>query len=149
MNTRRCGDCGACCDVLGVPGFKEQRARCPHMRPCGTNRCTIHADPEKPDACAGYVCMWLQGNFQPGDRPDQLGVIFDGHEQDGYYVVMAREVRPGAASAGRAARLIDQMSVGMVVIVVPHDDGNRRLVCRNRAIVAKLRPKLAALGVRV
>ena len=146
---RKCGECGACCDVLAVPGLKEARTRCQHMKSCGTNRCRIHARPEKPSACSGYSCMWLDGHFQPGDRPDQLGVFFDAHEQDGYFIVSAREIRPGASLSGRPAQLIDQMSTGMVVIVIPHDDGNRRLVCKNSAIVTKIRPRLATLGIRV
>lgn len=119
------------------------------MKSCGTNRCRIHASPEKPSECSGYSCMWLQGHFQAHDRPDEINVIFDGHEQDGDYIVTAREVRQNASKAPRAAQLIDSMAAGLIVIVVPFDDGDRRLVCKNRAIVEKLRPRLANLGIRV
>ena len=147
---RKCGDCGACCDVLGVPGLKEPRSRCPHMKSCGTNRCQIHKSPEKPEACSTYRCMWLDGMFLTGDRPDQIGLIFDGARDDGgHYLVTAREVRQDASRSGRAAQLIDQMATGMVVIVVPHDNGNRRIVCKNPEIVRKLRPRLANLGLHV
>jgi hypothetical protein len=146
---RKCGSCGACCVVLGVPGLKEPQTPCPHMKSCGTNRCRIHASPEKPDVCSTYSCMWLQGHFQAHDRPDEIDMIFDGHEKDGDYIVTAREVRPGSSRTPRAAQLIDSMAAGLVVIVVPHDNGKRRLVCKNRAIVEKLRPRLANLGIRV
>lgn len=144
---RRCGDCGVCCDVLAVPDFKPANTRCKHMSACGTNRCRIHASPEKPSVCSTYQCMWLMGHFQTGDRPDKLGVFFDAHEVDGYYLVVARETRSGNAKAGNAARLIEKMSHGMLVVVVPPDDGPRRLVCNNRAIAQKLQPKLRQLGL--
>lgn len=94
--------------------------------------------------------MWLAGHLLTGDRPDRIGMIFDGaRDQDGHYIVTAREVRPDSSRSGRAAQLVDQMAAGMVVIVVPHDNGNRRIVCKNPQIIAKLRPRLANLGLHV
>jgi coenzyme F420-reducing hydrogenase beta subunit len=146
--TRKCGECGACCTVLAVQGLKEAGVPCPHMKGCGTNRCRIHADPSKPAVCAGYSCMWLQGNFLASDRPDKIGVLFDANEVDGYYLVTAREARFGAAAGTRAKDLIEKLAKGCAVVVVPfNNDANRRLICSNPEIVAKLAPKLRAAGL--
>lgn len=145
---RKCGECAACCTVLGIEEIgKPPNAACPNMKSCGTNRCKVHQTPALPSVCSGYLCMWLTGNFTADDRPDKIGVIFDGNEVDGYYILSAREVWAGAASSPRAKELIDKLARGTVVIVIQHASETRRLICSNAGIIATLRPRLQAAGL--
>lgn len=149
MTGRKCGDCGACCVVLGVAGFKEPCVTCQHLKPRGTNRCGIYGSPEKPEDCSTYQCGWLQGLLGPNDRPDRLGLIFELSVQDECAVVTAREVWTGAADGAVAARVLDGMSTKSAIIVVRFNSSNRKLLCRDYEIVKKLRPRLANLGIHV
>ena len=146
---RKCGDCGACCAVLAVPGLKGENETCPNIKPCGTNRCRIHDKPELPAACSGYRCGWLDGMFKVDDRPDKLGVIFDATKApgDSYYIVAAREVRPKAAESPRAAELIRVVANEAAVVIVPATGTKRRLVCNSPSIVERLRPLLRQQGL--
>ena len=93
--------------------------------------------------------MWLDGLLAGAEKPDRIGLVLTARDDpDGYVLVMAHETRPGTAQHGRGKVLLEQLARGVVVVVVPHDNGKRRVICYNPEIVKKLRPKLAQLGVR-
>lgn len=149
MSNRKCADCGACCTVLGVAGFKKPCVTCQHLKPRGTNRCGIYGKPEKPEDCSSYQCGWLQGLLGPDERPDRLGLIFELSVQDDCPVVTAREVWHRAAEGANAMRVLDGMSTKSAIIVVRFNSESRKLLCRDYEIVKKLRPRLATLGIHV
>jgi SEC-C motif-containing protein len=75
--SRRCGECTACCDgwVAGTIRGHEMRpgVRCHFV---GEGRCTIYEErPVSP--CRNFVCGWLAPDspFPDDFRPDKLGVI--------------------------------------------------------------------------
>lgn len=73
MSERACGDCAACCMVLGVRELdKPACQRCDHQVAKG---CGVYA--ERPSSCRVYRCAWLDGLGERRDRPDRLGVVLD------------------------------------------------------------------------
>lgn len=49
---------------------KPAHTRCQHLQ---DDRCDIY--PTRPNQCAKYRCMWLQGEFRDDERPDIARVI--------------------------------------------------------------------------
>lgn len=141
---RSCGDCTACCMVLGVkPIEKPAFQACSHQ---GKGGCGIYAT--RPTPCRVYRCAWLDGMGQRKHRPDRLGVIVDqvapanvaelearAQAGDAGAVaeverhrksLRAREVRPGGLHGKRAKALLEGLTrAGLLVQLVPF--GGRRL----------------------
>lgn len=68
---RDCGPCRLCCILPALPSIgKLGHVPCKHLCDEG---CKIYA--KRPNACAKYRCMWLDGHFDEEDRPDKVGVI--------------------------------------------------------------------------
>jgi len=79
-----CGDCSACCTIMGVEmepiadAFKPERQRCGYERKCGG--CSIYEN--KPDSCESFMCLWLASQCFDGGmpdkwRPDRVGAVLD------------------------------------------------------------------------
>jgi hypothetical protein len=101
-----CGECTACCDVIGVLELgKPYYARCEHLN-CG---CGIYTS--RPQQCAQYRCAWHAGML--GDRvdrrPDKTGVIFQYEPENGKWVLGIYEVVAGAADSDRTRYLRDMI----------------------------------------
>lgn len=135
---RTCGDCTACCTVLGVKQIEKQPFHtCAHQ---GRKGCTIYE--ERPGTCAAYRCSWLDGMGARRDRPDRLGVIFDqaappnvreleelaaGGNADAAEElrkargsIRVREVRPRALHDRRVARKLETLArAGFTVRLIP------------------------------
>jgi hypothetical protein len=115
---RSCGPCAACCDFPAVPSLgKPAYQLCQHSGPTG---CAIYG--ERPAPCQAYTCLWLDGEFDEGHRPDQLGLVFDlptvieeHSDYEGIRVICAREVRQGARQRPEALRVLLRLARGMVV----------------------------------
>jgi len=102
-----CGDCRACCTVVGVPEIDKANFQ-PCKHECGTG-CSIY--PERPGSCRNYFCGWKWGMIEGDERrrPDNLGVIFDFQAFPAPGVLRAWEVRPGAASEPPARYLMQKL----------------------------------------
>ena len=106
---RSCGPCTACCVVFAIEVLsKPEYVRCSHRDSAG---CTIYE--ERPKACQAYACLWLEGEFDVGQRPDLVGLALDlptAIDEDpdyaGMTVICAREVRPNSAEEVPAQKLI-------------------------------------------
>jgi hypothetical protein len=73
---RSCGDCNACCEAPPIHDGHFRKPRgvlCREWRQ-GT-RCGIYQT--RPAACQDYLCAYLRGDFEEGDRPDKTGVLID------------------------------------------------------------------------
>jgi hypothetical protein len=113
---RSCGDCQACCVLLGVRELEKPRHHaCVHMGPKG---CGIYAD--RPQACRDYQCGWLTGfGTGPAERPDRLGLIVDRPANLPDRVV-AREVWRGAFGRRRVKKILEALHrSGVKVQLVP------------------------------
>lgn len=68
-----CGDCTVCCELWAISELnKPKHEMCSH---CTGTGCGNYQ--QRPDACKGYECMFLQGDWPVGLRPDKCGVVFD------------------------------------------------------------------------
>jgi hypothetical protein len=71
---RECGDCNACCDLLGIDTPELQKdpgTQCPH---CTSAGCAVYE--ERFPVCRSYFCVWRRIAALPEEaRPDRLGVF--------------------------------------------------------------------------
>ncbi|HYE92708.1 MAG TPA: hypothetical protein VEA38_16885 [Terriglobales bacterium] len=134
---RTCGDCDACCLILGVKSLeKPPHQRCEHQCEKG---CGIYES--RPDPCRNYRCSWLDGQIGiRRDRPDRLGVIFDAMApnpvvqaraeageteaialvEKARRTVRAREVSHGAFGRERVKRWLRELhGLGVTVQLIP------------------------------
>jgi hypothetical protein len=139
---RGCGECRACCVVLGFearpdesPFTKPAGVACPHVCPTG---CAIYD--ERPPVCRRFQCAWLQTPTLPASlRPDRCGVLFAMNENvlgEGF-AVYAYEMRPGAAEREPAAWLLEQVAREATVILV-RTDGRREVWSADPAVQERL-----------
>jgi hypothetical protein len=125
VNFRSCGDCQACCTVVGVQELdKPQWTRCPHQCQSG---CAIYE--ARPRSCRGYSCLWAAGllNGDEQQRPDRIGIILDLRTLDDgtsdsvkpgdRVLIQVWEVWPGAMDQPQGASLINRIAEQCLVIV--------------------------------
>ena len=125
VSFRSCGDCQACCTVVGVQELsKPHWTRCQHQ--CATG-CAIYE--ERPRSCRGYSCLWAAGLLDGDERrrPDRLGIIFDLRTAENTasdsvrpgdsVVLQVWEVWPGALDQPTAAGLVDRIAEKCLVVV--------------------------------
>jgi len=110
--TRECGSCSACCQVLEVRATGSAAwSRCASQRDGGG--CASYET--RPECCARYRCLWLDGEGEEEDRPDRAGVILDAGLTSifqptwGPGAVCVREVSAGSSRGTRARRLISNL----------------------------------------
>jgi hypothetical protein len=126
MPKRSCGECRACCVVLGFearddesPFEKPAGQACPQLVQIG---CGIYQD--RPPVCRRFQCGWLSAPNLPAElRPDRCGVLFCTNDSvlgEGH-AVYAYEMRPGAADAPLPSWLIGSLAREMPVILVRGD----------------------------
>ncbi|HEX4146484.1 MAG TPA: hypothetical protein VHY91_23490 [Pirellulales bacterium] len=111
---RVCGDCTACCTVMGVVELgKANYQRCLHE--CG--RCTIYE--ARPSVCRTWSCGWLLGAIEGDERrrPDRLGLMFNSEHLAGKPVTVAYEVWPGAGRQPNSKYLLGKMSQAAPIIL--------------------------------
>ena len=100
--SRSCGTCSACCRWPSVAQLdKPAKTPCHNLRKCG-HGCTIY--PTRPSAC-NYACSWLRGAGEKLDQPGRCGVLVDVRVTQFGEVLVAHQLRPGAAASklGRKA----------------------------------------------
>lgn len=75
---RSCGECQACCTVIGIQGDKNcppsgVYEACTHLCEKG---CGIYS--YRPEECRTYECLWQRGLLTKDEhRPDRLGILID------------------------------------------------------------------------
>ncbi len=123
VNFRACGDCQACCTVVGVEELhKPNWTRCAQQ--CETG-CAIY--PDRPRTCRGYSCLWAAGLLEGEDerRPDRLGILLDLRSESNSdsvrpgdrVLIQAWEVWPGAMDQPEGAALLNQIAERCLVLV--------------------------------
>lgn len=118
---RRCGECTACCSALAVAELNKPRYRaCDHICPQG---CAVYA--ARPQSCADYHCLWLDGHLREADRPDRLGVIFtvtaDPEHPERGNIPMLVEYHAGALEKPRVLAAIAQLTARKPVVVITRE----------------------------
>lgn len=118
---RKCGKCTACCTVIGVSSLeKPPNSVCEHE--CGKG-CRIYT--ERPEQCASYTCLWLEGWLESRHKPHRFGLIFDrmlkgegGDVWDEIPFVVVRPVRPNAHKSREARVVLEGLSKRMIVMLL-------------------------------
>jgi hypothetical protein len=69
-----------CCTHLKIDEHdfqKEAGVPCVHLVQDnrGGHKCGIYSPDTRPSICRNFLCGWMQGVLQEGDRPDRSGVI--------------------------------------------------------------------------
>jgi hypothetical protein len=140
VNFRGCGDCQACCTVVGVQELsKPHWTRCRHQCTAG---CAIYE--ERPRSCRGYSCLWAAGLLDGDEvrRPDRLGVIFDLRTKGStasdsvrpgdQVLIQAWEVWPGALDQPAVASLVDRIAEKCLVVIRSY--GSEAAVAHRRVL---------------
>lgn len=120
---RSCGDCSACCVVMGVEELKKDKyKRCTHLCAKG---CGIYET--RPQTCKAFECLWLQGMLTSEHRPDKLGIMFTATGEHGGLgnCIVAMSVWSGALENPKAIELLKAIAQYEIVIVV---NGSRRQI---------------------
>lgn len=125
---RSCGECEACCVLMGVKEIgKYPGQECLHQ--LGGKGCSIYST--RPESCQKFMCLWLQadpkGILQDKDRPEKCGVMLlvsGDHSAftkgTGIQVTIAHEVAPGAFGRYHGERLINKLRSKLVMVLVPY-----------------------------
>lgn len=140
---RNCGDCQACCVALQVDSIeKGDWKRCEHQGPIG---CRIYS--HRPDDCAGYACLWLQGLGDRSWRPDRLGVVFSIVDSDqlGHHL-MVHELREGALADPSVRRLTERLMQAYPAFAITRNR-MRRLLGGPEEVVLQLMKNARERGV--
>jgi hypothetical protein len=111
MTRRDCGGCTLCCKLVAVPALdKPQGKWCQH---CQIGKgCAIQGQPERPEACAIFDCLWLQGYGTEEMRPDKSKVVMASTSDAKSLVLHVDPARPDAYRTPAFDRLIDVMIEG-------------------------------------
>lgn len=136
---RPCGECKACCTVMGVPEFeKPVDTPCKHL--CVTG-CGIYE--ARPVSCQQFECAWRLGIGTLDQRPDKLGLVLFplSPKANLGHAFVAREVYPGAFDD--AAAFLVETAQRMVILLVRGERVRRVLGPPDR--VERLKPALKRL----
>lgn len=126
-DSRSCGECQACCEVVAIKGDnltpeKKNYERCTHQ--CDTG-CAIYQS--RPVECRTYRCVWRDGSLtREEDRPDKLGVLVDTRwlEENGKAVFVFWETRPGALKTPRVQEIIQWIRYNLREVAVMTNEYN-------------------------
>lgn len=125
MVKRSCGECKACCTVMGVEELsKDPYIPCKHLCSSG---CGIYGS--HPPSCKEFECVWrseLIGEIlREEERPDKTGIVIlpsantEIHALLGCIVLVAHEVFAGAVTAYAGDKLLKRLSSRFLVIIRP------------------------------
>ena len=111
---RTCGDCNACCTVVGVEAFGKRRHEdCEHQTPTG---CAIHGD--HPAECRQWRCVWLdRGLLHDDERPSKIGLVVWPEVTAAGPSFLVDEVWPGAMASPRGQQILRRLeATGWAVV---------------------------------
>jgi hypothetical protein len=124
---RSCGTCTACCKTHAVPSIeKPPHTWCTHCK-IGTG-CGIYN--ARPEECADFTCMWLEGEGRDEDRPDMskcvVGVNAVPHLGD---VLSITDLRHNAHKKAGLAQEWIRKAIGLrMKIYIEGESGRARLL---------------------
>lgn len=138
VHVRPCGECEACCIILGVKEIgKYAGQECPHQ--LKGKGCAIHET--KPEECRKFSCVWPMAKrvLTEKDRPDKCGVMLLDPGPDsaftagtGIHPMVVHEVFPGAFETYHGQRVVKKLSSKLVLILVQYgglnNEANRRVI---------------------
>lgn len=133
---RECGGCTACCKLIGVAELnKPKDVWCQH---CDKGRgCRIFGQPERPESCSGWTCMWRVATGMPdGLRPDRSKIVFAPDRRVGFIKAHMDPGYPAAHQREPMASFLGQLVAGGMTVM---------LICGERRTVMSRDAKMIAL----
>lgn len=118
---RTCGECTMCCKMLAVTELTKPAGEWCSNCIVGSG-CAIHEEPDYPESCGKYKCLWLLEETLPeAFRPDRIKVV-PGTTTDGKNLVVYSRT-PDLSHAPKYLQtwVFDHMRKFMDVIVVCGD----------------------------
>jgi hypothetical protein len=115
--SRSCGDCRACCTTERVLELqKEPGVSCEFLRLELGPGCSRYET--RPNGCRQWACVWRSGSnlLTEGERPDEIGVIFD---SDARGILYAKETEPGGFK--KAEAVLVRLAKRRVVVLTSAD----------------------------
>lgn len=157
MESRACGECRACCYVLGIKELVPEKPAYQHCTHECDKGCAIYE--KRPEPCAGYYCLWLMEGkedlvaevtghlklpakgvpqlLREEERPDKIGIIFEAsainsdesafEKESGIPFLTAREGTPGAFEGYWGQKVLKRLTKKILVILL-FGDGRRRAI---------------------
>lgn len=133
---RICGDCTACCTVMGVAELNKA-----NYQPCSHNcgSCAIYNS--RPSTCRSWCCGWLLGLIEGDERrrPDKLGLLFNRENLGGKPITVAYEVWPGAGRESNNEYLLRKMSQKTPIVLREYQTRKCDVITANRERRQKIR----------
>jgi len=112
---RSCGTCSLCCTVMGVEELKKPRDhRCEFLNVLG--RCSCYAT--RPQSCADFECLWLQGLWPEKLRPDRSRAVPSTNAAGDMFVLHIAPQDRGAHLRGKLADTIARAASGGIPVIV-------------------------------
>lgn len=122
---RTCDTCHECCVQVKVDAFDKPAGVPCHqltvLNDCGSCGCYER----RPDECKAYTCSWLDGYGSEDMRPDKCGILLETariEHPKTMHLLMGFEHEPGAMEK-YADQLAAAATAGVVVVLIPHDQG--------------------------
>jgi hypothetical protein len=115
-----CGECTACCTVLGVTELqKPMYQTCKHV--CGAG-CAIHQT--RPAECRKYECFYYHNPIDISLRPDKIGLVIEPQDTKMGPTLVTREVWLGASDEPDGQNLLDTLmkNTGAVIYIIRPDN---------------------------
>ena len=133
-STNHCGRCSLCCRLLGIDALEKMpNVWCKFCKP-GRGGCQIHNQPEFPEECADYVCLWLQSHhegapFADDLRPDRCQVVIDKRLGENIHNVRCNIGYPHAWKDPRVQKVLQTLAdiEGSTVVLVT-ESGEERVL---------------------
>jgi hypothetical protein len=136
MKLKPCGECGKCCQLLGVEGVKERNCRCPHW--ASGKGCGIYST--RPIQCRNFDCYWRADPLMTADmRPDKLGVMFWQVSSHSHRLV-AHVWKPDAWDTEPVQQVIDDwLDAGPPNMILRVDHGEIQIIARHKLTPEEVR----------
>lgn len=143
---RKCGSCNLCCQVFEIkPLAKPAGIRCQHLaKGCTNKSCTIYE--QRPEVCAGFKCLWLEGAGPASLRPDRSGVVLTlkAEEKGGTVAVFHGTALNFKRVTEGARRYLDALTSRALVVLIAGD--RRKLLGGPRQDVERIMSQQSILS---
>lgn len=139
-----CGECTACCTVLGVQALKKKsQTRCQHECEKG---CAIYN--ERPTECQTYRCIYHMHPTDINLRPDKLGVVMDTTQTPLGTALVVREYRIGASEEPHVKACILNIANALdAYVYLMRQDNRSILLPENKKHLAPKVKEIIAAGL--
>lgn len=134
-----CGECRACCTVLGVKAL-EKPAYTACINECLAG-CAIYQN--RPDECRTYKCLYYLQPVDKRKRPDKIGFIVEPSSTKFGETLVVREFKQGASDLKEGQDFINDLveKTNAVVYIIRPDNTRSVILPPGKEHLVNLLPK--------